>query len=128
MKYTISTQWKTITYTDNKNCSINIRINIISWRQFIDESINPMKKILVVQSLNEEKNEVPQKHQSRHSKESLSACERMLQLSFLASQTIQRENLLAVLVFRFYTHSSQSSTIIENKKTFNKDRETSPTI
>ena len=87
-----------------------------------------MKTVLVVQSLNEEENQVPQKHQSRHSKESLSACERMLQLSFLAYQTIQRANLLAVLVFMFYTHSSQSSTITENKKTFNKDRETSPTI
>ena len=80
-----------------------------------------MKTIMVVQSLNEEENQVPQKHQSRHSKESLSACERMLQLSFLACQTIQRANLLAVLDFMFYTHSSQSSTITEQ-------RETSPTI
>ena len=87
-----------------------------------------MKTILVLQSLNEEENQVPQKYQSRHSKESLSACEIMFQLSFLACQTIQRGNLLAVLVFMFYNHSSQSSTITENKKTFNKDRETSPTI
>ena len=87
-----------------------------------------MKIVLVVQSVNEEENQVPQKHQSRYSKESLLACERMLQLSFLACQTIQRANLLVVLVFMFYTHSSQSSTITENKKTFNKDRETSPTI
>ena len=87
-----------------------------------------MKTVLVVQSLNEEDNQVPQKNQDRYSKESLSACERMLQLSFLDSQTIQRTNLLAVLVFMFYTHSSQSSMITENKKTFNKDRETSPRI